>query len=404
METYTYDPAYGDLLGIEATRNNQLLYRYTIEQRDNLGREKIRRESFNSPVGVQETRLRYDYDAAGRLSKVFSCPLSGDTSCSTNPTEVASYAYDDNGNLTTYPGFFNPVYDAQDRLLSTSTTTFSNNAEGWRTKTTFSVFTPTYTYHPTGHLLATQGQQGSASYRLDPLGRRIERKASSPTSRFLYRDALRPAAELTTANALRTRFVYATGRNVPDFLWRDGSFFRILTDPRGSVRMVVNVATGVVEQRMRHDAWGCAFFAGTRKESSEARDQSSRPAPSNFSSKTRCSRSHTPACCQSRSRRQQDTPLPQPISCGSSFHGMPVLSTKRIPMRAARLLMEGRPSLGRGRRGGRMGSTNSQSESGSSERAIEGSDKASFPFCKPGFEMTSKTLQSNLIIAYGKRA
>jgi RHS repeat-associated protein len=256
VETYTYDPAYGDLLGIEATRNNELLYRYTIEQRDNLGREKIRREAFNSPVGVQETRLRYDYDAAGRLSKVFSCPLVGDTSCTANPTEVASYAYDDNGNLTAYPGFFNPTYDAQDRLLSTSTTTFSNNAEGWRTGSTFSVFSHTYTYHPTGHLLATQGQQGTASYRLDPLGRRIERATSSSTSRFLYRDALRPAAELTASNALRTRFVYASGRNVPDFLWRDGSFFRILTDPRGSVRVVVNVATGAVEQRMRQDAWG----------------------------------------------------------------------------------------------------------------------------------------------------
>jgi len=38
------------------------------------------------------------------------------------------------------------------------------------------------------------------------------------------------------------------------------------------------------------------------------------------SSRAWCNRSHTPARCQSRSRRQHVMPLPQPISCGSSSH------------------------------------------------------------------------------------
>jgi hypothetical protein len=63
-------------------------------------------------------------------------------------------------------------------------------------------------------------------------------------------------------------------------------------------------------------------------ESSLARDQSSWPCRPSWSSSTWCSRCHTPARCQSRSRRQQMTELPQP-SCrvGSSRQGMPVRSS-----------------------------------------------------------------------------
>ena len=58
--------------------------------------------------------------------------------------------------------------------------------------------------------------------------------------------------------------------------------------------------------------------------------------------------SQTPASCQSRSLRQQVMPLPQPISCGRSSHGIPVLSTKTIPVKAARSGLRGRPPLGVG--------------------------------------------------------
>lgn len=49
-----------------------------------------------------------------------------------------------------------------------------------------------------------------------------------------------------------------------------------------------------------------------------------------------CILSQTPAFCQSRNRRQQVMPLPQPISCGKYSQPMPVLSTNRIPVSAAR--------------------------------------------------------------------
>ncbi len=56
------------------------------------------------------------------------------------------------------------------------------------------------------------------------------------------------------------------------------------------------------------------FFARTLRLSWLARDQSSRPAWPSRSNNAWCSRCHTTARCQSRSRRQQVTPLQQPIS------------------------------------------------------------------------------------------
>jgi RHS repeat-associated protein len=39
-------------------------------------------------------------------------------------------------------------------------------------------------------------------------------------------------------------------------MWKAGILYRILTDERGSVRLVVNAATGAVAQRLDYDVWG----------------------------------------------------------------------------------------------------------------------------------------------------
>ena len=74
-------------------------------------------------------------------------------------------------------------------------------------------------------------------------------------------------------------------------------------------------------------------------------------------------RSQTPASCQSRSRRQQVIPEPQPISWGSISQGMPVFSTKMMPVKAARSGTRGRPPLGLGGSGGSSGATRAHSSS-----------------------------------------
>src|SRR5215211_7230497 len=105
------------------------------------------------------------------------------------------------------------------------------------------------------------------------------------------------------------------------------------------------------------------LFAGTLAESKEARSHSMRSAwPRRFKS-ARCSSSHTPPSCQSRSLRQHVEPDPHPISLGSISQGMPLFRTKMMPARASRSGTRGRPPLGLGGSSGSRGSIASQSSS-----------------------------------------
>ena len=121
--------------------------------------------------------------------------------------------------------------------------------------------------------------------------------------------------------------------------------------------------------RIRPGFWA-PLLAGMEAESSEARSQSIRSASPRRSSKMRCSFSQTPASCHSRKRRQQVIPDPQPISWGSISQGMPLLSTKTIPVRAARSSKRGLPPWGFGGSGGRSGSMVSHSSSVTSSLAM----------------------------------
>ena len=105
------------------------------------------------------------------------------------------------------------------------------------------------------------------------------------------------------------------------------------------------------------------LLAGMLAESRRGPAPVDRSASPRRSSSTWCSRSHTPASCQSRSRRQQVMPEPQPISWGSISQGMPVFSTKMMPVRAARSGTRGRPPLGLGGSGGSSGATRAHNSS-----------------------------------------
>jgi hypothetical protein len=120
--------------------------------------------------------------------------------------------------------------------------------------------------------------------------------------------------------------------------------------------------------------------AGTLAASSEARSQSRWSAVPRWSSNTPWSSSQTPTSCQSRKRRQHVIPLPQPISCGSNSHWMPVVRTNRMPLRAARFAMRGRPPFGVGGSAGRSGSITAHSSSDTRGSAISPSSQIS-RFC-----------------------
>jgi hypothetical protein len=112
------------------------------------------------------------------------------------------------------------------------------------------------------------------------------------------------------------------------------------------------------------------LFARTLILSALARLQSMMASSPNQFSKVACRRCQTPASCQSRNRRQQVTPLPQPSSFGSSRQGQPVRRTKMFPTKAARLGTRGRPPLSLGGSFGSRGSMASQGMSGARDVAF----------------------------------
>ncbi|MGF6265292.1 hypothetical protein OKW49_006285 [Paraburkholderia youngii] len=79
-----------------------------------------------------------------------------------------------------------------------------------------------------------------------------------------------------------------------------------------------------------------APIARIEDESTTTREKSIFFTARNLARSIACNRSHTPACCQSRSLRQQLTQEPHPISAGKSRHRIPVFSTNKMPVSAAR--------------------------------------------------------------------
>ena len=112
------------------------------------------------------------------------------------------------------------------------------------------------------------------------------------------------------------------------------------------------------------------LLARTLRLSRLARPQSMAASSPNQFSSVSCSRCQTPACCQSRSRRQQVVPLPQPSSLASNRQGQPVRRTKMMPPRAARSGSRGRPPFGLGGSWGSRGPMPSQRSSGTRDVAF----------------------------------
>jgi len=213
--------------------------------RDNLGRIT----SLFDTVAGMTTIHEYSYDVAGRLSTVMR-----------NGAEVASYTYDPNGNRLTATGErpSSGVYDAQDRLLSDGTSTYTYRGSGeLLTKTTGSVVT-VYNYDALGNLISASLPGGrTIEYVVDGASRRVGKKVNGALVQgFLYSSTLRIAAELDRAGTVVSRFVYGTRINVPEYMQRGGVTHRILTDHLGSVRLVINTTDNTITQRMDYDAWG----------------------------------------------------------------------------------------------------------------------------------------------------
>ncbi|MDP1697369.1 MAG: hypothetical protein Q8L45_06260 [Xanthomonadaceae bacterium] len=218
--------------------------------RDTLGRIVEQGET----IGATTSTLAYVYDVAGRLTDV-----------QRNGTMVERYTFDANSNRatkTTPTGTTTYSYDEQDRLLVASgtngVTSYAYTAAGdLRSKTT-AAGTTAYDYDAVGNLRAVVlPNNKTIAYLIDGQDRRIGKRIDGVLVQgLLYGDQLNPVAELNGAGQLVARFVYADQPNVPAYMVKNGVSYRIVSDHLGSVRLVIEAATGAVAQRMDYDAFG----------------------------------------------------------------------------------------------------------------------------------------------------
>lgn len=237
---------FGELTARTFTRGGTSLYSASYT-RDAIGRIESKTENIQ---GVAHTEA-YTYDLAGRLETV-----------TRDGTLITTFGYDANGNRTSTIGTGGNVsasFDAQDRLHQSGATTYTYASGGeLLTKTEPNVGTTTYSYDVHGNLGRVALPTGTViQYQVDGLNRRIGRLVNGVrTHGWLWSGTLRPVAEVDAAGTLVSRFVYGTAINVPDYLVRGSQTYRLVTDHLGSVRLVVDVASGVVVQQLAYDAWG----------------------------------------------------------------------------------------------------------------------------------------------------
>lgn len=250
LSTSITPTAFGELAAINTTHTNTTTQAphvygnaYTY---DNAGRIDTRTETVDGTSHVFD----YDYDAAGRLDVVRR-----------DSVIVEDYGYDANGNRESsvnFEGTSAATYDDQDRLLTYGDKAFTYNAHGQLTTMTHNGVTTTYVYDELDNLISvSRPGEPLIEYVIDGANRRVGRKVGGVLERgWLYLGQLEPVAEVNASGVVTATFIYGTMPHVPDLVVRGGVTYRVITDHLGSVRRVVNVATGAIAQSFEYDAWG----------------------------------------------------------------------------------------------------------------------------------------------------
>jgi RHS repeat-associated protein len=248
-ETFTYS-SFGETKTYKATVGTTVLLSETYT-RDNLGRIKTRAISSKSAPTLET--LTYTYDNSGRLKSV-SSDLNGAT----------VYTYDSNSNRFTVTRAGQTVtaaYDDQDRLLSSGNKTFAYNDNGELIKQVTTAgatsTTVTYTYDVFGNLkTAILSPTKTVSYEYDASNRRVARLVNGVVKeRYLYLTQTQIAAVFDGSGNVLSTFVYGE-KQTPEYMVKAGVTYKFITDPIGSVRMVVNSATGAIAQELTYDEFG----------------------------------------------------------------------------------------------------------------------------------------------------
>lgn len=210
--------------------------------RDKLGRITQANEELNG----QTRKFDYTYDSDNRLSSVL-----------VNNIAVSSYEYDDNGNRVKVNGVSVAQYDNQDRLLSYGSNNYSYNPNGELVQKQNGSNTVKYSYDAFGNLKAVDLNTKTIDYLIDAKGRRIAKKVDNVLKQaFIYKDQLNPIAETDGQGNIVSRFVYGSKTNVPSYIIKDTKKYKVISDLKGSVRLVQDLDDGSIVQRIDYDEFG----------------------------------------------------------------------------------------------------------------------------------------------------
>ncbi|MDM8562715.1 polymorphic toxin-type HINT domain-containing protein [Candidatus Marithioploca araucensis] len=236
----TYNP-FGELQSETASYEGNSLY-HVEYTRDKLGRITDKTEIIKGTT----TPYHYEYDLTSRLVLV-----EVDSS-------VTKYRYDENGNRTHVNEVRNATYDNQDRLLQYENISYTYTANGELQTKTENGQTTRYTYDVLTNLTKVELPNGDQiEYVVDGKDRRVGKKVNGVlTEAYLYQGDVNPVAALNNQGEVIAQYVYASQDHVPDYLITDNATYRLVTDDLGTVRLVVDINTGDIVQRLDYDVWG----------------------------------------------------------------------------------------------------------------------------------------------------
>ena len=234
---------FGELATYSAAASGAPIYAETLT-RDSVGRIAQKQET----IGGSSDTFVYSYDLLGQLAQV-----------TRNGAASETYLYDTNGNrvsATSGGTTAAATYDNQDRLLTLGSAAYTYSPSGSLATRSAPSGNASYSYDARGNLVAATLPGGVAvTYLLDGLDRRLGKRVNGTTTmQFLY-SGMQVVAQLDSLGAVVTRFVYSDGA-VPAYLIKGGTTYRVITDSVGSVRLVVDSATGAVAQRIDYDSFG----------------------------------------------------------------------------------------------------------------------------------------------------
>jgi len=234
----------------------------TVDARDGAGRILEKTETTSAGTSF----LGYAYDDDGRVTEERQ-----------GGVRIASYEYDAQGNRTALHRYDavsgaevesrTTMHDARDRLTSDGVASYTYDAAGRRATRTTAGAVTSYAYDELGHLVSVTVPSGTmVEYTYDALGRRTGRTTDGAVdgpldTAWVYSSGPAPVAKLDGLGTVQAVFVYGTRSWVPDVIViPDAGGARaelaVVTDHRGSVRALVNTATGDTVGPIDYDAYG----------------------------------------------------------------------------------------------------------------------------------------------------